>query len=661
MDVSKKNQLSSCLFPEVQECERHPEHIQMLLHIMLEIVYLRWMKLCGITGFCDFTKDLSENIEYYNRIANKMCDTLKKRGPDDEGIFIDDHVALAHRRLAVIDPKGGAQPMVKRDGGASFAIIYNGELYNTDEIRNELITKGHHFDTNSDTEVVLTAYMEYGVKCVDYFNGIFAFAIWNSYHKSLFLCRDRFGIKPLFYTTYGDMLIFGSEIKSILAYPEMNAVTDRYGLCELFGLGPARSPGCGVYRGIHDLPPAHAILMDRNGLRRYCYWRLEAKEHTASYEQTVSDTKEILFDAIRRQLVSDVPICTLLSGGLDSSLVSAVAAKKMHEEGRELDTYSFDYEDNSSYFRASAFQPSEDRPYVDQMVKHIGSRHHYLVCTQEKLADCLYDAVIAKDLPGMADVDSSLLYFSKEIKKNHTVSLSGECADEIFGGYPWFRDPEVFEKRIFPWSKNLDYRKQILKPELLEAIPMEEYVQLEYEKTMERTPKLAGETYESVRRREISYLNISWFMTTLLDRKDRMTMYAGLEVRVPFADHRLIQYLYNVPWEYKNKNNEVKALLKEAARGILPNEVIDRKKCPYPKTYHPNYEKILKERLTAILDNDLAPLNQLIDQRVIRNYLGKGSEYQIPWFGQLMATPQLYAYLIEINYWLEQYHVKIEL
>lgn len=617
--------------------------------------------MCGITGYCDFLKRFNDNPFYYSNIVAKMGETLRRRGPDDDGIFVDEHIALAHRRLSVIDPKNGAQPMRKQEGAAFFTIVYNGELYNTDEIRNELIAKGRKFDTRSDTEVVLTAYMEYGSKCVDHFNGIFAFAIWDSYHQSLFLCRDRFGVKPLFYAFSGDTFVFGSEIKSLLAYPQIEPVSDQYGLCELFGLGPARSPGCGVYRGIHELPPAHAMLLDRNGVRRYCYWRLEAKEHKASYEQTVEEIKELLFDAISRQLVSDVPICTLLSGGLDSSVVSAVAAKKMHDEGRELETYSFDYEDNSNYFVSSAFQPSEDRPFVDLMVGFIQSKHHYLVCSQEKLADCLYDAVIAKDLPGMADVDSSLLYFAQEIKKNHTVSLSGECADEIFGGYPWFRDPEVFEKNVFPWSKNLDYRKQILKPEILDAIPIEEYVQLEYRKTLERTPKLEGESREANRRREISYLNTSWFMSTLLDRKDRMTMYGGLEVRVPFADHRLIQYLYNVPWEYKYKGEEVKALLKGAAKEILPPEVIHRKKSPYPKTYHPKYESILKQRLSAILENRNAPLNELINKEVIYTYMKADGEYKIPWFGQLMATPQLYAYLIEVNYWLEQYKVKLEI
>ncbi|BBF43258.1 asparagine synthetase [glutamine-hydrolyzing] [Lachnospiraceae bacterium KM106-2] len=617
--------------------------------------------MCGIAGFCDFTSDLELNAAHNEEIAGQMGQTLKRRGPDDDGTYVNHHVAFAHTRLAVMDPKRGAQPMKKNIGCAHFVIVYNGELYNTDELRNDLIGKGYVFETTSDTEVLLLSYVEYGTKCVERFNGIFAFAIWDSYHESVFLCRDRFGVKPLFYTMVGERLVFASEIKGILKYPGIKRITDRYGICELFGLGPAKSPGCGVYQGIHDLPPAHAMYMDRNGIRHYCYWKLEAKEHTESYEKTVDHTREILFDAINRQLISDVPLCTLLSGGLDSSVVSAVAAKKMHDEGRELDTFSFDYEGNSKFFQASNFQPTEDRPYVDLMVKHIGSRHHYLECSQRELADCLYDAVLAKDLPGMADVDSSLLYFAKLIKQTHTVSLSGECADEIFGGYPWFRDEEVLDKHVFPWSKNLDYRKEILRDDILEEIPIDEYVQLEYEKTMERTPQIAGESKERKREREISYLNTSWFMTTLLDRKDRMTMYQGLEVRVPFADHRLIEYLYNIPWEYKYKNEEVKALLKGAAAEILPDAVIHRKKCPYPKTYHPEYEAILKERLSRIVNDSGAKLNQLVDTKVIKKYLESKSEYKIPWFGQLMATPQLFAYLIEVEYWLEKYEIGIEI
>lgn len=617
--------------------------------------------LCGIAGFCDFTKDLRDTKVMTLDTIQKMGSKLNRRGPDDHGIFIDKYVAFAHTRLAVIDPLGGAQPMKKKIGETEFIIIYNGELYNTEEIRSELIKKGYTFNTATDTEVLLTAYIEYGVECVHYLNGIFAFAVWDSYHKRVFLCRDRFGVKPLFYTILNECFIFASEIKSLFEYKGVEPVINQNGLCEIFGLGPARSPGCGVYQGIHDLPPANAILIDHNGLKKYCYWELEAKEHKENYAETVEHTREILYDAISRQLVSDVPICTLLSGGIDSSVISAVAAKQRREQGKTLDTFSFDFEENEKHFKATDFQPSLDRPYVDIMKSAIGSRHHFLECSQSELADCLYDAVLAKDLPGMADVDSSLLYFSKLIKQTHTVSLSGECADEIFGGYPWFRNLDPLKNNRFPWSPNLQYRKKVISEDIEKHLPLEEYVESEFYKSLERMPKLKQENNEKNQNRFMNYLNITWFMTTLLDRKDRMTMYNGLEVRVPFADHRLVQYLYNVPWEFKYHNQEVKGLLKDVAKDILPKAIITRKKCPYPKTYHPQYEKIIKMRLNDILNDTNAPLNQLINVEFIQTLLNADTDYKIPWFGQLMATPQLYAYLIQINYWLVNYKVVINL
>lgn len=617
--------------------------------------------MCGIAGFCDFKEDLTQAYHKNKVIAERMGTVLKHRGPDASGEYITSHAAFSHRRLIVIDPAGGIQPMIRKQDDFEYALVYNGELYNTDEVRNILKLLGHEFDTSSDTEVLLRAYMQYGEKCVDYFNGIFAFAVWDSRRQSCFLARDRFGVKPLFYALRGDTLVFGSEIKALFEYPGVKPVIDRYGLCEIFGLGPARTPGCGVYKDIQELMPGYAAHFDADGLRIAPYWQLTAREHTDSYEQTVETTRELLFDAIRRQLVSDVPICTLLSGGLDSSIVSAVAAKELGESGRTLDTYSFDFVDNERYFRASSFQPSEDRPFVDIMTKAIGSNHRCLECDNDDLISGLYGAVLAKDLPGMADVDSSLLYFCRRIKDNHTVCLSGECADEVFGGYPWFRDKEAYETDAFPWSKKLDLRKEVLAPDLLARLPMDDYVSEQYHKSIDRAPKLNGESALRARQREISYLNITWFMTTLLDRKDRMTMASGLEVRVPFADHRLVEYLYNVPWDFKYRGEEVKALLKDAARDILPPEVIARKKSPYPKTYHPEYEQGLKYELRLILGDRYAPLHRLINSEALKALMNSESDYGRPWFGQLMAVPQMYAYLIEVNFWLEHYGVDIDI
>lgn len=617
--------------------------------------------MCGIAGYLDFSRNFEENYDREYETIRNMGETLNHRGPDSKGEYLGDHVAFSHRRLAVVDTEKGLQPMKKRISDKEFVIIYNGELYNTQEIRNELTAKGHEFITTSDTEVVLASYIEYGEECVQKFNGIFGFAIWNPVTKQCFLCRDRFGIKPLFYMEKGEKFIFSSEIKGILAYPGVEAVIDKYGLCEIFGLGPARSPGCGVYKGIKELPPGFAASISKEKRDIYCYWSLKAEEHTDNYEQTVEKTRYLLFDAIERQLISDVPICTLLSGGIDSSIVSSVAAKYLKEQSKVLDTYSFDYKNNSKYFKASSFQPSEDRPFVDIMVEYIGSNHKYLECETGELAKYLKDAVDAKDLPGMADVDSSLLYFCRKIKENHTVCLSGECADEIFGGYPWFRDKEAYEKNAFPWSKNFDFREDMIAPEILSKLPLREYVDEQYEKTILKVSKLKNESDIRKRQREISYLNTAWFMTTLLDRKDRMTMASGLEVRVPFADHRLVQYLYNVPWEFKYRKEEVKGLLRDAASDVLPDEVLYRRKSPYPKTYDPTYENILTGQLKEILKDRTSPLHQLVNHKNVNELMKCRSDLGRPWFGQLMAVPQMYAYLIEINYWLKKYKVKIEI
>ena len=617
--------------------------------------------MCGIAGFCDYGDDFTEEAPALGRLVRKMGNTLKHRGPDENGIFLSRHAAFAHQRLCVIDPKGGRQPMTAYAGGYRYTVVYNGELYNSGELRRELEAAGYLFETSCDTEVLLKCYIQYGPACAEKLNGIFAFAVDDERRGCCFLCRDRFGVKPLFYTLRDGRLVFASEIKALFEYPGVDPVLDRQGLCEVFGLGPARTSGVGVFRGISEVRPGCYALFSRDGLRRGRYFRLQSYEHPDSYEDTVRHVHDLVQDAVTRQLVSDVPLCTFLSGGLDSSVITALAAAAYRGSGRRLATYSFDFVGNERYFKPSAFQPDADRPWAEKMAQFCRTDHTRLECDNVTQADKLYDAVDAKDLPGMADVDSSLLYFCSRVKKRHVVALSGECADEIFGGYPWFHKKEAFEGHCFPWSPDLSLRTDLLKPEVADALNVGEYVNRRYEESLAEVPVLEGEDPREKRRREISFLNINWFMATLLDRKDRMSMASGLEVRVPYADHRIVEYVFNAPWAYKCHNGVTKSLLRDAAEPWLPEDVRLRRKSPYPKTHNPGYEAIVRERLAKVMEDGQQPLHALIDPGAAEKLLAAKSDYGKPWFGQLMAGPQLMAYLLQINYWLKKYRIRIDL
>lgn len=585
--------------------------------------------MCGITGWLDFTA----NIENEYEIIEKMTRTLEKRGPDDENVWLKKHVAFGHRRLAVVDLEGGKQPMTRGD----YTICYNGELYNTEDIRKELLARGHTFSSYSDTEVLLKAYVEWKEECVHRLNGIFAFAIWDEKEEKLFLARDRLGVKPLFFKKDGGALYFGSELKALLAHPKVKAEVDYTGLAEVLGLGPSRTPGNGVFVGVEELRPGHTLIFSKEKFRVWRYWNVESKSHTDSFEETVEKVRFLLSDAITKQLVSDVPLSTFLSGGVDSSAITAFAAKAFETEGKgSLHTYSIDYEGNDKYFTKSAFQPNADSKWIQMMTDTFQTKHHYCVIDNNTLHEYLEEATIAKDLPGMADVDSSLLWFCQQIKKDFVVSLSGECADEIFGGYPWFYREDDLSSPNFPWMRSIELREALLRDKWKGKLNIKQYVQERYQETVNETPKLEGESLLDAKRRELFYLNMLWFMTTLLDRKDRMSMGAGLEVRVPFADHRLVEYVWNIPWEMKNYQGREKGLLRQALKGVLPEEVLFRKKSPYPKTHNPLYTKAVTSWLEKILQNKSSVLHELFRKEQLQEIIqSEGRVFTIPWFGQL--------------------------
>jgi asparagine synthase (glutamine-hydrolysing) len=613
--------------------------------------------MCGITGFVNFKRD--QRCE--RPLLERMTNTLGKRGPDQYGYYMSSHAMLGHRRLTVVDPTGGSQPMEKTIEKNKYIIVYNGELYNTEELRKDLRLMGFSFNSYSDTEVLLTSYIAWGPDCVKYLNGIYAFGIWSEKDETLFLCRDPLGVKPLYYTIKNDTLIFGSELKALLVNPLVEPILDEYGICEIMGLGPAHSLESGVFKDVYQLPPAYCLIYARGEIKSYEYWTLKSMDHEENEKDTIEHTRSLLLDAIKRQLVADVPVCTFLSGGLDSSLITAIAARELKSNGTPLHTYSIDYEENDLYFKETDFTPNSDSEWVDRMVKVVGSNHHRVILKNSDLIAALEEAVEANDLPGMADIDSSLFLFCKEVRKNSTVALSGECADEVFGGYPWYMKSELSSLNTFPWSNSVKERQQLLSP-YLSSINLDSYVQSKYEDTVRRVPSTSDKPNEIDIMKKMFYLNIKWFMITLLTRKDRMSMSNSLEVRVPFADYRLVEYAFNIPQEIKFLDGREKGLLRKALKGILPEDVLWRKKSPYPKTFHPEYAAGVQTWMTEILNDRNSPVLQIVDEKVTRKIVETGgASFGKPWFGQLMTGPQLIAYLIQIDLWMRRYNVRIEI
>lgn len=605
--------------------------------------------MCGIAGMVDLQCD--------ERICRNMIATMKHRGPDGEGIYHSGDCTLLHARLSVIDPAGGRQPMVLWWAGEQYCLVYNGELYNTEEIRKELVSYGHIFQTHSDTEVVLHAYAQWKAACVERFNGIFAFAVWEEKSRRLFLARDRIGVKPLFYTEHQGGLIFASEIKTILSYPSVKPVLDMEGASELLLLGPGRSPGCGIFRGVMELQPGYYGFYEFGRLRYTCYWQLKDRGHRDSFGETVEKVRYLVEDAIQRQMVSDVPLGTFLSGGLDSSLITAICAKRMGEQRKKLHTFSVDYENNEQYFVPGKFQPNSDTAYIHRMEAELDTQHHWSVLTPDDLMGALEASTEARDLPGMADVDFSLLMFCRDVRREVTVALSGECADEIFGGYPWYRDPEVRERDGFPWAQNTEQRICLMSGKLKENKNPCDYIQEQYLQTCRESDILPENSPQERRVKEMVNLNFRWFMQTLLERKDRMSMASSLEVRVPFCDYRIAEYLYSVPWNYKDHNGYEKGLLRTAMAGVIPEEILWRKKSPYPKTYDPRFRKLVEERFCHLLDEHEAPLWNLVDRNEAK--LLPVSEHLWPWYGQLMRGTQTMVYFLQMNHWLRHYSIDL--
>ncbi len=582
--------------------------------------------MCGIAGWISYERDLTKSRE----ILWTMTQTMARRGPDAGGVWIDRHVGLGHRRLSVIDLEGGAQPMVaERDGRTEACLVYSGEVYNFVELRDELRQLGHRFKTRSDTEVVLRGYLQWGDGVAERLNGMFAFAIWDLRTEELFLIRDRMGVKPLFYMPRYDGVLFGSEPKAILAHPETERRVDADGLREIMML--VKNPERTAFAGMKEVRPGQVVRISRNGISKRQYWSLAAREHRDDLPKTVDTVRELLEDIIARQTVSDVPLCSLLSGGLDSSTVTAMADRVVRAgNGNAVRSFSVDFAAHGTQFVPTAFNPSSDTPFVRDFVKFTGCNHSEVVLDSSSLGEqALVGTVLqATDFPfsTMGDIFASLYRLFEAVRRESTVALSGESADEVFGGYAWFHDPQAVNSGTFPWLFALRAMvdgNAVLDSGVLERLDLPRFEAESYAEAVREVPVLRGEDPFERRMREICYLHLTRFVQFLLDRKDRMSMAVGLEVRVPFCDHRLVDYVFNAPWKLKTFDGREKSLLRAAARELLPASITERIKSPYPSTQDPAYERNLRDSVADFLDDHSHPAAPLFNRAAVADLLAR--------------------------------------
>lgn len=604
--------------------------------------------MCGIAGWVDFDRDLTRE----RPAVDAMAETMSCRGPDDGQMWLARHVALGHRRLAVIDVEGGRQPMAV-DGLA--VVSYSGEIYNFRELRAELRANGHRFRTRSDTEVLLRAYLEWGVDFVDRLNGMYAFALWDVRRTELLLVRDRIGIKPLYYYPLPAGVLFGSEPKAILANPLAERAVDAGGLCELLAM--VKTPEQAVFKGMYELRPGHLLRLRREGLTTRRYWALEARDHTDDLDTTVDNIRELLDDIVDRQLISDVPLCSLLSGGLDSSTITAAASKR-----GPIRSFAVDFAGYAEQFEPDELRVEPDAPYVRELVRHVRPDHTDILLDTTELTNPQLRATVVRawDLPQfIGDMNTSLYMLFRAIREHSTVALSGEAADEVFGGYAWFHLPQTVHADTFPWLAALMREHtpaDLLDPHLRDRLDIPAYTADSYRTALAEVPHIPGQHGLERRMREICYVHLTRFLPALLDRKDRMSMAVGLEVRVPFCDHRLVEYVFNTPWAVKTFDGREKSLLRAAATDLVPESILQRVKSPYPATQDPAYEQALRDELGTLLRDDDAPVLPLLDRTAVEQAVTMPAE-------KSTSTVSRYSLemTLDLNAWLSSHDLRIDL
>lgn len=612
------------------------------------------LAMAGIAGWVAWGRNLKSETE----TLSHMVSTLSHRGPDAEGIWTSDEAALAHRRIAKIE---APQPFsCPNERGKACVLVFDGALSNAHDLRKEIESAGQRIDVGHDAELILRGYFVWGRDIVNRLSGACALAIWDEGEKELFLARDRLGLKPIYYVRRDESLLFGSEPKALLAHPSVVPELDETGVAELFATSFAHTPGSAIFRGMNELPPAHWLVFGKSGARTGRYWQVESQKHTDDLETTTLRIRELLDDSVRRKLATDEATCTLLSGGLDSSAITAIAAKALDEQKRgPVEAYAVEMRGASEWFVPTEVQPDLDSAWAQKMADHLGARYRVLTLDAEDVLKEFFAPLAARDFPSMGEMDVSLYLLCREITKQHAIVLSGESADEVFGGYPFFFDERALNADTFPWLVETvsHHPAELLRPELSARIRPDEYLKARYREALAETPKLEGESGNDARIREVFYLVRSRFLPMLIDRKDRMSMASGLQARMPFSDHRLHEYLWNVPWEMKCYRDREKGILRKALEGILPDDVLWRKKSGYPSMHDPAFTSAIHEKLAKRLDDPKAPLVPLIDVAKVRQRLERMK--RAPSAGGIGGESHLFAYLLQIDEWLTRYGVRL--
>lgn len=605
--------------------------------------------MCGIVGWVDFSADLGAE----RAAVEAMTATMACRGPDAGGMWCSARALIGHRRLAVVDLPGGVQPMI--DAGA--VLTFSGEIYNFRELRRELEAFGHSFRTRSDTEVLLRAWLQWGEECLPRLNGMFAFAIWDSAREELFLARDRLGVKPLCFARTPDGVLFGSEPKAIFAHPGFRAELDAEGLAELLGSTGTRTPGHGVYKGLSEVRPGYLVRVSRAGVTSRAYWQLEARPHIDDEAATITHVRDLLTDIVDRQLVADVPLCTLLSGGLDSSALTALAARALERDERgKLATFSVDFPASQDGFQPDLFRPSHDEPFAQMVGDYAGTRHTTIMLDAAELIGAAHVPRRACDLPVIGDMYTSMYLLFRDLREQSTVALSGESADEVFGGYPWYHNAAMLAAPAFPWATGS--WAPALRPEVAATVRLDERAAQRYADAQAEVPRIPGEDAAEQRIREVLYHGLTRWLPLLLDRKDRLSMVVGLEVRVPFCDHRLVEYVWNVPWHIKQVGGIEKGLLRRAVADLLPPEITNRRKSIYPASADPEYALAVKAQMADLLSQPSARLFEIFGRdRLAEAFV---ADPTLPGLMGIQPSPwAAAAFLLDVNEWLTEYKVAL--